>query len=173
VSFSLSGITLPHSGTTVTHGRIRWKEEEVAAQTQAKKWDENSPPPPYLRMRGSAAEERQKVGTKNSPPSPQSIRMQVGNKCRQESEGTRQNRRDALWTDGTRSSQTRHCQGMAHHYRAPGAGIKAHTRAGDPPLPQTGPRNDPTMEPLPRGPNEPPGPIGRPRRNDEPMAAER
>ena len=73
---SLSGITLPHSGTAMTHGRIRWKEEEeVAAQRQAKKWDENSPPPPYLRKRGSAAEERRKAGMKNSLPSPQSIRM--------------------------------------------------------------------------------------------------
>ena len=74
---SLSGITLPHSGTAATHGRIRWKEEEeVAAQRQAKKWDENSPPPPYLRKKGSAAEERQKVETKNSLPSPYSIQMQ-------------------------------------------------------------------------------------------------
>ena len=153
VSYSLSGITLPHSGTAATHGRIRWKEEEeVAAQRQAKKWDENSPPPPYLRKRGSAAEERLNVGMKNSLPPPYSIRMQVGNKCRRESKGTCRNRRDVLWTNRTHSSQTRRCQGMAHHYRAPSAGIKAHTRAGDPPLPQTGPRNDLTMEPLPRGP---------------------
>ena len=152
VSFSLSGITLPHSGTAAMHGRIRWKEEEeVAAQRWAKKWDENSPPPPYLRKRGSAAEERRKVGMKNSLPSPYSIQMQVGNKFRRESEGTSRNRRDTLWTDRTRSSQTRHCQGMAHHYRTLGMGIKAHTHAGDPPLPPTGPQNDPTMEPLPRG----------------------
>ena len=62
---------------------------------------------------------------------------------------------------------------MAHHYRAPSIGIKAHTCASDPSLPQIGPQNDLTMEPLPRGPNEPPGPIGRPRRNDEPTVAER
>ena len=121
------------------------------AQRQAKKWDENSPPPPYLRKRASAAKERRKVRTKNSLPSPYSIQMQVGNQCRRESEGTCQNRWDALWTNGMRSSQTRCCQGMAHHYRASGAGIKAHTHAGDPPLRQIGPRNDPTMEPLPRG----------------------
>ena len=62
---------------------------------------------------------------------------------------------------------------MAHHYCVPGVGIKMHTRAGDPPLPQTGPWNDPTTEPLPKGGNKPPGPIRRPRRNDEPTAAER
>ena len=67
---------------------------------------------------------------------PQSIRIQVGNKCQWKSEGTCQNRRDALWTDRTCSNQTRHCQGMAHRYCPPGAGIKAHTRAGEPPLPR-------------------------------------
>jgi len=40
---------------------------------------------------------------------------------------------------------------MVHHYHALGAGIKAHTRASDALLPQTGPWNDPTTEPLPRG----------------------
>jgi len=40
---------------------------------------------------------------------------------------------------------------MAHHYRALGVGIKAHMRAGDPPLPQAEPWNDPMTEPLPRG----------------------
>ena len=77
--------------------------------------------------------------------------MQVGNQCRRESEGMRRNRWDTLWTDGMRSSQTRRCRGMAHHDHAPSTGIKVHTRAGDPPLPQAEPRNDPTTEPLPRG----------------------
>ena len=40
---------------------------------------------------------------------------------------------------------------MAHHYRAPSIGIKAHTCASDPLFPQAQPRNDPTTEPLPRG----------------------
>jgi len=36
---------------------------------------------------------------------------------------------------------------MAHHYCAPGARIRAYPHAGDSPLPQAGPWNDPTMEP--------------------------
>ena len=38
--------------------------------------------------------------------------------------------------------------GTTRHWPASGAAIKAHTWAGDPPLPQAGPRNDPTMGPL-------------------------
>ena len=43
------------------------------------------------------------------------------------------------------------CLGMAHHYHALGARIRAHPHTGDSPLPQAGPWNDPTMEPPSRG----------------------
>ena len=53
--------------------------------------------------------------------------------------------------DETSPSQTGRCLGMVHHYRTSGARIRAHPHAGDSPLPQVEPRNDPTIEPPSKG----------------------
>ena len=125
------------------------KEGKAGAQERAKEWDENSPPPPYLREKHDGSGKAKGWDEKLSP-FPYS--MQVGNQCRRESEGTRRNRWDTLWTEGIRSSQTRRCLGMAHHYHMPGARIRAHLHVGDSPLPQARHGMTQRWNPRPRGP---------------------
>ena len=62
--------------------------EEVAAQKQAKEWDENSPPPPYLRKKPNSYG-KVKGWDKKLYSFP--YLMHMGNRCLWESEGTHLN----------------------------------------------------------------------------------
>ena len=149
VNFSLPSITLPHLGTATMHERIRWKGR---------------------RRRGSGSEAGQEVGRELPSPSlfkEEAQQLRKGERLGQKTlclplfnadgksmlTGTRGDAPGPMGrtlVDEMPPGQAEHCPSMAHHYTS-GTRTGAHPHTDDSPLPQAGPRNDPTTEPPSEG----------------------
>ena len=110
------------------------KGGEVAAQEQMKEWDKNSPPP-LFKEEAQQLRKGERLGQKT-------LSLPLFNVDKKSM---------LTGIQGDAPGQTGRCMGMAHHYRTSSMRIRAHPHAGDSPLPQAGPWNDPTTEPLSRG----------------------